>query len=96
MEGDGGTHGLKGRKPHFDIAFGYVTSWGRKPIAYLSATSADLILFAETHLRQKELEAADFRDSIRKAGFKCTASAAASRWQGWHPWWRHAPAQEAP
>ncbi len=64
------------RRNQFDIAFGNITVWGRKPRKYLTACTADLVMFAETHLEREALDGADLRSHIIASGFKFVASAA--------------------
>ncbi len=70
------------RRSTFDITFGNITTWGRKPKAYLAACEADLALLAETHLDQAELDSGEIKAEIAAAGFKFSASAASPTGRG--------------
>ncbi len=64
------------------MTFGNVTMWGRKPKAYLASSAADIVLFAETHLDQAELDADESRTEVTTAEFKFIASAASLTGRG--------------
>ena len=55
------------RRSHLDIAFGNITTWGQKARGYVSKSRADVLLFAEKHLGEKELDLADFRLFMKTA-----------------------------
>jgi hypothetical protein len=70
------------RRSHLDIAFGNITTWGQKARGYVSKSRADVLLFAETHLGEKELDLADFRLFMKTAALVFDASAASPTGRG--------------
>ena len=64
------------RRSRIDIAFGNIATWGPKARGYVSKSKADMLLFAETHLGEDELQLAELRLFMRTAGFCFAASAA--------------------
>ena len=70
------------RRSFFDLSYGNITTWGEKARAYLGRTSADLVMFVETHLDEQALSGAQVRSCIQGAGFKFVASAASPTGRG--------------